>query len=135
MVHTLTLNCICQQAATQTERATLSEKLSSAEDWLYMEGDGETAREFAKRRVDLEAAAAPMMVRAAELEARPSIMAQSFERLEKIQKLATSWAEKKPWINESDQQNALEKVGFIRLLMEFRSQSIFSRPKSSYPQM
>ena len=53
-------------AATADDRGALHAALTDAEDWLYGEGEGETAAAFSARLATLRGAAEPVFLRARE---------------------------------------------------------------------
>ncbi|KIZ04287.1 hypothetical protein MNEG_3673 [Monoraphidium neglectum] len=99
-----------QEVSTEEQRSDFREALMDAEDWLYGDGEAEAAAGFRKRLAELRAVGNPIARRAAELAARPKAVAAARESAELALKVAGLWHETKPWINETDAAEMVEKL-------------------------
>lgn len=85
------------------------------EDWLYIEGEDEPAKEFRKRLKSLKETGNDFELRAKEASDRPTAVATAQAYVELIRKAINSWPEAKPFLNQTDIDNLSLKVQHTRL--------------------
>ncbi|CAG9462029.1 unnamed protein product [Pedinophyceae sp. YPF-701] len=93
---------------TEDQRSKLQAELTAIEDWLYSDGDSSSAAEFRKQLALAHGAADGVLLRAAELTARPEALAEARGHIARIRNASASWAESKPWITDKERAD-LEK--------------------------
>lgn len=98
------------QVTTDEQRTSFSSELTAMEDWLYIEGEDEPAKEFRKRLKSLKETGDELEVRAKEATERPTAIATARAYVELIRKAINSWPESKPFLNQTDIDDLSSKV-------------------------
>lgn len=95
---------------TEEQRTTFSSELSGIEDWLYLDGEHEPAKEFKKQLTKLKKTGDAIELRVGELEERPKSIATAKAYIEIIRKSVNTWPEVKPYLNQTAVDDLTQKV-------------------------
>ncbi|XP_031256380.1 heat shock 70 kDa protein 17 [Pistacia vera] len=87
-----------EKISTGEERQTFIVKLDEVQDWLYMDGEDATAKEFEERLDSLKAVGDPIFFRFKELTARPAAVEYARKYLGEVQQIVHDWETNKPWL-------------------------------------
>ncbi|KAJ0028399.1 hypothetical protein Pint_36594 [Pistacia integerrima] len=87
-----------EKISTGEERQTFIVKLDEVQDWLYMDGEDATAKEFEERLDSLKAVGDPIFFRFKELTARPAAVEYAQKYLGEVQQIVHDWETNKPWL-------------------------------------
>lgn len=100
------------QVTTEEMRDSFKEKLTDAEDWLYMDPEADKAEaEVFNAKLDmLQAVGDPMQIRLYEMQRRPDRMRKALELTDVVAMATNSWPEMRPWLNSTRVEMLREKV-------------------------
>jgi len=105
--------------ATEKEKASFSQELETAENWLYEDGFDATKKVYAEKLDSLKQLGSPIQRRAAEAAARPNAVTRLQQNVEQYKKwLNESQADEKfAHITDEERQKAIEKCDEISTWM------------------
>uniref|UniRef100_A0A7S0Q2K2 Uncharacterized protein n=1 Tax=Coccolithus braarudii TaxID=221442 RepID=A0A7S0Q2K2_9EUKA len=95
---------VVEQVSTEEERDTIREEFSKMEDWLYEEGMDLAAGKYRTKKRELEKLAAPVFLRATEMEARPRVVQGALDAVNFTLTLLTTWAAERPEVTEAERE-------------------------------
>ncbi|XP_044499964.1 heat shock 70 kDa protein 17-like [Mangifera indica] len=99
-----------EKISSSEERQIFIVKLDEVQDWLYMDGEDATAKEFEERLDLLKAVGDPIFFRFKELTARPAAVEYARKYLGEIQQIVHDWETNKPWLPKDRIDGVLKDV-------------------------
>ncbi|KAF4399831.1 heat shock 70 kDa protein 17 [Cannabis sativa] len=122
-----------QKISTDDERKSFIEKLDEVQEWLYMDGENASAKEFQEHLDMLKAIGDPMFFRLKELTARPAAVKQARSYLVELQQIVRKWETNKSWLPKEKIDEVLSDADKLKTWLdekeaEQKKTSAFSTP-------
>jgi hypoxia up-regulated 1 len=122
-------------AATADDRGALHAALTDAEDWLYGEGEGETAAAFSARLATLRGAAEPVFLRARERADLPPALTAATAAAASATADAKAWKKARPWLPAKEVAGLGKKAAALATLATKDGAAQIRAPPTAPPKL